>query len=418
MTGRTFDVAVIGGGPAGMAAAGAAARAGAGTALLEKGGCLGRKLALTGKGRCNLAHMERNPLKLAEAFGPGGKFLLSSLSRFGLQETLDFFGEWGIDITVERGGRVFPGEGQDSQNVIRALSDFMAQGGVRIFTGNAVSAIRARGRGFSLAAGSGVMEAKAVVVATGGLSYPETGSTGDGYRFARDFGHSIVPTAPAICPVRIEEPWCGELQGLSLKNAELSLWQGGKTISSRFGEMLFTHFGISGPIAMDMAREIGSALDRGPATLFLDLKPALDRARLDRRILRDLRDHRGEDLKNGLRDLLPRAMIPVVLRIARIPGETKSGSVTKEQRASLLEALKALAMTPAGLLGYRWAVVTSGGVSLKDLDPRTMESKKTKGLFFAGEVLDLDGPTGGYNLQACWSTGFTAGTGAAAFSRA
>ncbi len=419
MTEEGFDVTVIGGGAAGMMATGAAASMGAAVALLEKGNRLGEKLSITGKGRCNLAHMEEDPLKLVEPFGRNGRFLLSSLSRFGLRETIDFFIKRGIEITVERGARVFPGEGQRSEDIIGALGDFMADGGVKIFTATTVREICTHsGKVSSVITDRGTINTKSVIIATGGLSYPETGSTGDGYRWARELGHSLVPTKPAICPIRTREAWCRELQGLTLKNVGLSLWQGGKEISDRFGEMLFTHFGISGPIVMDMAKEIDTALSKGPSALFIDLKPALDRNKLDGRILRDLEEHPRENLKNGLRDLLPRAMIPVVLEIAGIPAETRVDVVTREQRAALVEAIKAMPVTPTELLGYRWAVVTSGGVSLKDVNPKTMASKKIPGLFFAGEILDLDGPTGGYNLQVCWSTGFVAGTEAAVFAEA
>lgn len=397
-----------------MIAAGAAAAKGASVALLEKGDSLGVKLSITGKGRCNLAHMEEDPLKLAEPFGKNGRFLLSALSRFGLRETLDFFKKRGVDITVERGARVFPGPGQRSEDVIQSLRDFMSDGGVKIFTGIQVRSMSARGEGEkTVVTDSGPFKAQSVIIATGGLSYPETGSTGDGYRLAKEMGHSIVPTKPAICPIRTKESWCKSLQGLTLKNVELSLWQGGRELTKRFGEMLFTHFGVSGPIVMDMATEVDEALGKGPATLFLDLKPALDRVTLDNRIIRDLKAHPREMLKNGLKDLLPRAMIPVVLEVSGVNGDVKVDDVTREQRASLVEGLKAVALTPVDLLGYRWAVVTKGGVSLKEVNPKTMESKIVPGLFFAGEVLDLDGPTGGYNLQVCWSSGFISGEEAA-----
>jgi len=413
-----FDVIVVGGGPAGMMAAGKAAEIGASVALVEKNDRLGVKLAITGKGRCNLTHMEKDPLKLVEPFGRNGRFLLSSLSRFGVEDTLEFFRSRGVATKVERGSRVFPETGLNSEDVVNALSDFMFEGKVKIFTVTTARGLTVSGGEVTgIVTDRGTMSASSVIVTTGGMSYPGTGSTGDGYRWAKETGHRIVGPEPAICPVKTEERWCSELQGLTLRNVSISLWRGGKRVSDRFGEMLFTHFGISGPIVMDMAKEIGTSLSKGPSALFLDLKPALDKGKLDARILRDLEAHRRELLKNGLKDLLPRAIIPVIMEAAGIPAETRVDEVTKDQRKDLIEAVKSLPITPTGLLGYRWSVITSGGISLKDVDPKTMASKKTAGLFFAGEILDLDGPTGGYNLQVCWSTGYVAGNEAGLYAK-
>lgn len=412
---EVFDVVVIGGGPAGMMAAGRAAECGATVALLEKNNEPGKKLLITGKGRCNLAHDEEDPLKLAEAYGRNGRFLLSGLNRFGLADTLAFFKRQGLEAVTERGRRIFPVEGKNAAHVRAALVRYMEDNGVRIFTGREVTTLEAREGHITRAVTDDfdAISGRSFVVATGGLSYPTTGSTGDGYRWAKDTGHRITPTEPSICPVDAREAFCKELQGLSLRNVSLSVWQKGKKKDERFGEMLFTHFGISGPIVMDLSRDLAKLLKKGPVTLFLDLKPALDEATLDARLVRDFREHHGKEIRTVVRGLVPKAMASVILRLADIHEDRKVDEITREERQNLLETLKSIAITPTSLLGYRWAIVTAGGVSLKDVDPRTMGSKKVPNLFFAGEVLDLDGPTGGFNLQACWTTGYVAGEAAA-----
>ncbi len=413
---EVFDVVVIGGGPAGMMAAGRAAECGASVALLEKNREPGKKLLITGKGRCNLAHAEEDPQKLAEGFGRNGRFLLSGLNRFGLAETLAFFRERGLETVTERGRRIFPVEGQSAAHVRAALTNYMEDNGVRVFTGTEATTLEAKDGHITRAVTKDfdAFSGHRFVVATGGLSYPTTGCTGDGYRWAQDTGHRITRTEPSICPVDAREAFCKELQGLALRNISLSVWQKGKKKDERFGEMLFTHFGISGPIVMDLSRDLAQLLKKGPVTLYLDLKPALDEAKLDARLVRDFREHHGKQIRTVVRGLVPKAMAPVILRLADIHEDRKVDEITREERQALLDTLKSIAITPTGLLGYRWAIVTAGGVSLKDVDPRTMASKKVDNLSFAGEVLDLNGPTGGFNLQACWTTGYVAGEGAAA----
>lgn len=406
-----FDVVVIGGGPAGMMAAGRAAESGATVALLEKNAELGKKLLVTGKGRCNLAHDEEDPMKLVEAFGKNGRFLLSSLSRFGLSETLEFFRTHGIEPVTERGKRIFPTTGQNAYHVRAALVDYLSQNNVKVFTEMPVTSLEVHDGHVTRAITGdfGSISGRQFIVTTGGLSYPVTGSTGDGFKWAKDTGHKVTPTAPSICPVEAKEAFCKELQGLSLRNVSLSVWQKGKKKDERFGEMLFTHFGISGPIIMDLSRTIAKLLKKGPVTLFLDMKPALDAAKLDARLLRDFKELHGKEIKTAVRGLVPKAMVPVILKLAGVAEEKKIDDITRDERQNLIEALKSISITPTSLLGYRWAVVTAGGVSLKDVDPKTMGSKQVDNLFFAGEVLDLDGPTGGFNLQVCWTTGFVAG---------
>lgn len=398
-----------------MMAAGRAAEAGATVALLEKNAELGKKLLITGKGRCNLAHDEEDPQKLVEAFGRNGRFLLSSLNRFGLFETLEFFRARGIEPVTERGKRVFPTTGQNAYHVRAALTDYLTQNNVQVFTETSVRSLEIRDGHITRAITDdfGAISGHQFIVTTGGLSYPTTGSTGDGFRWAKETGHKVTPPEPSICPVEAKEAFCKELQGLSLHNVSLSVWQKGKKKDERFGEMLFTHFGISGPIVMDLSRTIAKLLKKGPVTLFLDLKPALNEAKLDARLLRDFKELHGKEIKTAVRGLLPKAMVPVILKMAGIAGEKKIDDITREERQNLIEALKSIVITPTSLLGYRWAVVTAGGVSLKDVDPKNMASKQVDNLFFAGEVLDLDGPTGGFNLQVCWSTGFVAGEEAA-----
>lgn len=394
-----------------MMAAGRAAELGASVVLLEKNSDLGKKLLITGKGRCNLAHDEEDPLKLSEAFGRNGRFLLSSLNRFGLHDILEFFRARGVDPVTERGKRIFPAPGQNAYSVRAALVAYLAENNVTVLTEKPVRSLEIHGSHIAKAVTghSEGIRGRQFIVTTGGLSYPTTGSTGDGMEWARKSGHTITPTEPSICPVETREAFCKELQGLSLRNISLSVWHKGKKVDERFGEMLFTHFGISGPIVMDLSRTIANLLKKGHVTLFLDMKPALDAAKLDARLLRDFKEFHGKEIRSCVRELVPRAMIPVILKLAGIPEEKRIDDITREERQSLIESLKSISITPVSLLGYRWAVVTVGGVSLKDVDPKTMASKKVDNLFFAGEVLDLDAPTGGFNLQACWTTGYVAG---------
>jgi predicted Rossmann fold flavoprotein len=251
------------------------------------------------------------------------------------------------------------------------------------------------------------------IICTGGKAYPQTGSTGNGYLWAEQLGHSVIAPAPALNPVKTSEKWVKELQGLSLKNVSLKLFQNIKKQDERFGEMLFTHFGVSGPIVMDMSKKIGALLKKGPVKLILDLKPALDFKKLDRRIQRDFQEFKGRMFKNSLKGLLPLSMIPVIIKLSGIEPEKKVDYISREERNKLVHLLKELELTPTGLLGFKWSVVTSGGVALKEVNPNTMGSKKVENLYFAGEILDLDGPSGGYNLQECWSTGYLAGESAA-----
>ncbi|MDD5014171.1 MAG: NAD(P)/FAD-dependent oxidoreductase [Atribacterota bacterium] len=408
-----FDIAVIGGGPAGMLAAGRAAELGAKVVLIEKNEILGKKLLITGKGRCNFTHSEFDIRKFAEKFGRNGRFLYSALAIFGAREVINFFECRGLKSRVEQGDRIFPEE-RNAQDVLNVLTKYLTEGKVNILLNSEISGFKQNnGKISQVFLQNRQISADKFIICTGGKAYPQTGSTGDGYRWAEQLGHAIVTPVPALNPVKTSENWVKEVQGLSLKNVSIKLFQNGKKQDERFGEMLFTHFGVSGPIIMDMSKNIGALLKNGPAKLLLDLKPALDFKKLDKRIQRDFQEFKGRMFKNSLKGLLPLSMIPVMIKLSGIDPEKKVDYINREERNKLVHLLKELELTPTELLGFKWSVVTSGGVSLKEVNPNTMGSKKMENLYFAGEILDLDGPSGGYNLQACWSTGFLAGQSAA-----
>jgi len=403
------DLAVIGAGAAGLMAAGQAAQGGCGVVLFERNARAGRKLMITGKGRCNVTNdCDRD--RLLQAVRRNPRFLYSAFDAFSPQDTMAFFEGLGVALKVERGQRVFP-QTDKAVTVVDALCDFVKRAGVRSVHCR-VSAIRQSGDGFSVVSADGrEFGAKNVLIATGGLSYPLTGSTGDGYGFARAFGHTVAQTMPSLVPIVLKETWCADLMGLSLKNVTLTVCQGKKEIYAELGELMFTHFGISGPLVLSASSYLDGDLSR--YTLAIDLKPGLDAGRLDARILRDFGDAKNRALKNALDRLLPRSIIPVVIVQSGILPETPVHSVTKEQRHALVEAIKHFQITPARLRPVEEAVVTRGGVKVSEVDPKTMESRLVKGLYFAGEVLDLDGITGGFNLQIAFSTGYVAGSAVA-----
>jgi len=398
-----------------MMAAISASRAGAKVVLIEKNEKLGRKLLLTGKGRCNLTQAEFDNRKLTESYGKNGKFLFSSLSKFSVADTMDFFEKNGLKLKTERGARVFP-QSNKSTDVLNTLLNCLNKQKVKKVT-KAV-AIRIESENGLI---TGVklnitkIKAKNYIFCTGGKSYPQTGSNGEAFNWLEKIGHHIAKLKPSLTPIKIEELWLKELQGLSLKNVEISLLKNGKKTSGRFGEMIFAHFGISGPIVLDISKEVGEALDedRENIKLSLDLKPALDFQTLDERIQRDFQKYNNKLFRNALDDLLPQKMIPIVIKLSRIDPNKHVNLISRTERQSLTNLLKNVEMTVAGLLGFDFAIVTSGGVDLKEVDPKTMRSKIIKNLYFAGEILDLDGPTGGYNLQVAWTTGFVAGLNAA-----
>jgi predicted Rossmann fold flavoprotein len=408
-----FDIAVIGGGPAGMMAAGRAAQLGKKVVLVEKNENLGEKLLLTGKGRCNITNAEFDLRKFVENYGKNGSFLYHSFYIFGAKETIDFFERRGLKTKAERGRRVFP-ESDKAEDVLNVMEDYLKKGDVKLLKSRKVTGVEGReGKIVRIISEKGEIFAKKFIICTGGKAFPGTGSTGEGFDWIKKLGHSISELRPSLVPVRIKENYGKELQGLALKNVEISAMQGGKKVFSEFGECLFAHFGLSGPIILDMSKKIGELLGKGEIVLSLDLKPALDLQTLEKRIENDFLKYQKKLFKNSLGDLLPQKMIPFIVKLSGISGDKKINSITKKERKALASLLKGVKMTVAGLLGFGEAIVTCGGISLKEIDSKTMKSKIIDNLYFAGEILDVDGPTGGFNLQICWSTGYLAGQSAA-----
>jgi len=400
------SVIVVGGGASGMMAAGTAAERGRRVLLLEKNKILGRKIRITGKGRCNLTN-RTDVDGLVEHIPGNGRFLRSAFYRFGPEDLIAFFAAWGLETKTERGNRVFP-VSDVSADVVRALERFLRAGGVEIRLDCPVAHLVADGqiRGVRLRDGT-ELPADSVVLATGGASYPGTGTTGDGYRMAREVGHTIVPIRPSLVPLEVAEAWVPQLAGLSLRNVDLyALSPEGKALWHDRGEMLFTHFGVSGPLVLSASRHVVGCQG---CRLRVDLKPALSEERLDARVQRDFQAALRRQVANALRDLLPHALIPVVLAEAGIAAEMPVHQVTRAQRQALVRTLKALMLTVTQPRPFSEAIVTAGGVAVGEVDPRTMESKIVQGLFLTGEVLDVDAYTGGYNLQIAFTTGRVAG---------
>lgn len=410
---QKYDLIVIGAGPAGLFAAGFAALNGARVLLLEKNRRCGAKLLITGKGRCNVTNSETDPLRFVEPFGRHGKALLTALYAFGVEATIDFFEQRDLKLQTERGGRVFPAKGGAAE-VLKVLQKFVREAGVELLCDCRVKGLRFSGeRVAAVETERGTFVADRYVLATGGLSYPETGCTGDGYRWAQDGGHRLVEPQAALMPLRLAEDWTGEWCEINLKNVRVTAYSAGRKIAERFGEAFFTRGGIGGPIILDMSREVRDALKKGAVSLHLDLKPAVTEELFDKRLQREFADQSNKDFRNALGKLLPQAMIPRFIALSEIDPCKKCHSVTKEERRKLLGLFKDLTLQVTGHEGMKKAIITSGGVTLKDIDMRSMCSKKIANLYFAGEMLDLDGPTGGFNLQVCWSTGYLAGVSAA-----
>ncbi len=403
------QVIVIGGGAAGMMAAIRAAQRGFSVRLLEQNEKLGKKIYITGKGRCNLTnacdteelftHVMRNP-----------KFLYSAFYTFSNWQAMDFFEANGCRTKVERGQRVFP-VSDHASDVTGALKRKLEETQVQVCLHHKVEKILqedGRVKGVRLA-GGGILEGDFVIVAAGGCSYPSTGSTGDGFRFAKALGHQVKEPSPALVPFETKEDWVKDLQGLALKNIAVAIEKEGRRLYEGFGEMLFTHFGVSGPLLISASSIPAVSKEEFPLELYIDLKPALDKEQLDRRILRDFEENHNKTFKNAIQKLFPSRLIPVMITLCGIPGEKKVSEITKKERMHFGERIKRLPATLTGTRGFQEAIITRGGVSIQEVNPSTMESKLVPGLYFAGEMLDLDALTGGFNLQIAWSTGYLAG---------
>lgn len=405
-------VIVAGGGAAGMMAAIWAAREKKQVLLLEQNEKLGKKLFITGKGRCNLTNGCESEEQFFSKVVSNYRFLYSSFSGFSNQDTIEFFESLGLKLKRERGERIFP-ESDHSSDVIKVLSREMDRLGVIVRLNTKIQSLMIKEgvfRGVRLSNGQ-TETGDSLILATGGLSYPSTGSTGDGYEWAKEAGHKVTELSPSLVPIHMKEDCCERMMGLSLRNIGFRAYAGKKKVYEEFGELLFTHFGISGPVALSFSAYAGKYLKKD-LKIVLDLKPAMSKDQLDSRILRDFDEKKNKQFKNSLDDLLPKKMIPIIIEISAIAPDKKVNEITREERSRLVTLLKEFPLTVTGLGNWNEAIITKGGVAVKEVNPKTMESKLVKGLYFAGEILDLDALTGGYNLQIAWSTGYLAGKNA------
>lgn len=407
MNKQKTDCIIIGGGPAGMMAAVTAADHGKNVLLFEHNKFCGKKLRITGKGRCNvcnncdiktfLANVPQNP-----------KFLYSALNRFSPTDAISFFEQIGVPLKTERGNRVFP-VSDNAHDIANALERRMKQLGVFVRNENVTDILIDHGAVLGVTTEKADYYSSSVLIATGGISYPLTGSTGDGYHFAEKAGHFITPLRPSLVPLESEDDYCADMQGFSLKNVTLSVLNNrNELVYKELGEMMFTHFGVTGPLVLSASSHMRD-FENNKYRLEVDLKPGLDEKKLDERILRDFEKYKNKNFGNSLSDLAGKTMIPILVRLSGIPEDEKVNSITKEQRQKLVNLFKAFPVSVSGTRPASEAIVTSGGISVTEIDPRTMQSKLCQGLFFAGEILDIDAYTGGFNLQIAWSTGFVAG---------
>lgn len=406
------DVIVIGAGPAGLLAAGRAAEQGARVLVLEKMRSEGRKLLITGKGRCNITN-DASPAEFIKHVFPDGRFLRNAFSQFYSKDIINLLKKYGVESTLERGGRYFPASNK-SLDVLRALLKWVNELNVEIRTGQRVEKLLVENDAIKGVQANGmIIRAASVILASGGKSYPATGSNGDGYELAQSVGHTIEKPIPALVPLETMGNLAQDLQGLNLKNVKAVIWVNGKKAGEAFGEMLFTHFGLSGPIILTLSRIAVAALqNKEKVEITVDLKPALDEQKLDNRLLRDLNEHGKKQLANIFRNWLPASMIPVFIAELKLDPEKECHQVTSNERKQIRYMLKNLRFEVAKHRSFKEAIITAGGINTKEFSPKTMESRLVKGLYFAGEIIDLDAETGGYNLQIAWSTGWLAGNSA------
>ena len=404
----SFDVIIIGGGAAGSMAAVTAARMGRKTAVFEKNERIGRKLRITGKGRCNVTNNCTNEVLMSNV-PVNPRFLYSAFSGFDTHDVMNFFEELGVPLKTERGNRVFP-VSDNAEDIVNALDRELKNLGVKVINQRVTDILVDDGVCIGVKAGGKEFNSQSVLIATGGKSYPNTGSTGDGYKLAESVGHTVTEIYPSLVPLVTVEKYCAEMMGLSLRNVAVKLFDGEKLIYSEQGEMLFTHFGVSGPLIISASAYVGKQLEKKKGLLLsIDLKPALTQEQLDARVLREFEAASNKQFKNCLGNLLPAKMIPVIIRRSEIDPEKKVNIISKEERLRLVYLMKHLEYHVTKLRDYKEAIITKGGIKVKEIDPSTMQSKLVQGVYFAGEVLDVDALTGGFNLQVAWSTGCSAG---------
>ena len=410
-TAKIWDVAVIGGGPSGMMAAGTAASRGAKVVLIEKNDTLGKKLLITGGGRCNVTNGELHTRTFLAKFKKNDKFLFSPFSQWGVKETLEFFHTRGMDTIIEAEQRVFPAT-HKAQSVWDVLVAYIREHKVTVISHAPVVELVKEGESITkiILADGRTLRATSIILATGGKSRPETGSTGDGYAWLRTLGHTVVESDPTLVPISIKDLWVRRLAGVSLTDIKITLYQNKVKQSSRVGKILFTHVGVSGPTILNMSKDVGELLKYGPVTIALDLLPKLDNGALNLALQKVFTLHANKQFKNALADFVPSALAPILVELSQIAPEIKCNSITREERIRLIEMLKRLPLSVKGLLGVDKAIVTSGGVALEEIDFKTMRSQRIKNLYLVGDILNIDRPSGGYSLQLCWTTGYVAGT--------
>ncbi len=409
-----FDIAIIGGGPAGIMAGIRAGESGANVIIIEKNSILGKKLLLTGGGRCNITNAEFDIKRLISHYGKNGSFLYNAFFLFGPKEVISFFESKDVKLKVERGKRVFPADNK-ANTILKALISSLKKKKVKVLVDAEVHRLSCKDKKVKkiFLKNGGVILAQKYIITTGGLSYKETGSTGAGLRWAKQTNHKIEETSASLVPLKTRELWVKDLQGLALKNIKITVKLNNKKKIEKIGEILFTHFGLSGPIILGISKEIGEMLKKGEVKLVLDMKPGLEIRTLKRRIENDFYKQGNRLFKNSLNELFPKMIIPLIIDFSKIDPQKKVSEITKKEKSRLVEVIKNIEMTVDSLMGVELAIVTAGGVSLRDIDSKTMKSKIIDNLFFAGEIIDIDGPTGGFNLQASFSTGHLAGKSAA-----